>query len=175
MKTIYLIGQPGAGKTTLTEAFTNNWVETDKIDEPIKHRLHKTPNGLAISLGWIRPTFGGTDTLGNTAIVAIEPWLPTVNVDIVYGEGDRLANARFFNLAKSLGEFHLFYLNTEPHIAKARRDARNAITGKVQNESWVKGRATKHANLAGEFNAIEIPSGLSPQEGAELMSRFLFS
>jgi len=175
MKIIYLIGAPGAGKTTLTEAFTKTWVETAKIEDPIKYRTHDTPHGKAISLGWLRPSFGGTDTLGNTAIVSIEPWLPTVKTDLIYGEGDRLANGRFFQLAQSIGEFHLFYLNTEPALCAERRRQRSELTGKQQNETWVKGRETKHRNLASLFKAFEIPSGLSPERGADLMNRVIFS
>jgi thymidylate kinase len=175
VKVIYVIGAPGAGKTTLTEAFTRTWTETAKLEAPIKYRTHDTPYGKAISLGWLRPSFGGTDTLGNTAIVAIEPWLPTVKADLIYGEGDRLANARFFELAKSLGKLHLFYLNTDPALCAERRRQRSELTGKVQNETWVKGRETKHRNLASTYRAFEIPSGLSPERGADLMFRVIFS
>ena len=179
MKIIYLIGEPGSGKTTLTEAFTRDWTNPQHFEKPIKYREHDTPNGLALSLGWLRPNFGGTDTLGNAAIVSIEPWLPKVAesnlYSILYGEGDRLANDRFFNLCKSIGEFHLFYLDTDPEIAKLRRYERSLATGKEQNPSWVKGRATKHKNLAERWNAIRIPGNLNPDQGAYLMSQTVFS
>ena len=174
---IYVIGAPGSGKTTLTAEFTQDWTDTARHEEPIKFRTHHTIYGDALSLGWLRPAFGGTDTLGNTAILAIEPWLPGIAKDysIIYGEGDRLANARFFNLCKSIGEFHLFYLNTEPALCAERRAQRSLLTGKTQNASWVKGRETKHRNLAHTYKAFEIPSGLTPQGGAELMRDVIFS
>jgi GTPase SAR1 family protein len=177
MKIIYLIGAPGSGKTTLTEAFTHDWRDSANHEDPIKFRTHHTPYGDALSLGWLRPTFGGTDTLGNTAILAIEPWLPRIAKDysIIYGEGDRLANSRFFDLCKGIGEFHLFYLNTEPALCAERRAQRSAITGKTQNPTWVKGRETKHRNLANTYKAFEIPSGLTPQAGADLMRNVIFS
>ena len=177
MKIIYLIGEPGSGKTTLTEAFTQNWKDARHFEKPIKYRVHTTPQGEALSLGWLRPNFGGTDTLGNAAILSIEPWLPTIkdSYQILYGEGDRLANDRFFNLCQSQGEFHLFYLDTNPETAKARRAERSLRTGKEQNPTWVKGRATKHKNLAAKWNATFIPDGLTPYEGAALMSQKVFS
>jgi GTPase SAR1 family protein len=178
MKIIYLIGAPGAGKTTLTEAFTRDWQEIAKLDDPIKYRKHITPQGEAISLGWLRPNFGGTDTLGNTAIIPIEEWLPKVaksNLTYLYGEGDRLANARFFNLAKSVGQLYLFYLDTDPAVAEQRRRERAALTGKQQNPSWVKGRETKHRNLAREFHAITIPGHGTSEYGAELMWNVILS
>jgi hypothetical protein len=135
----------------------------------VKHKTYETSHGSIISLGWDREHFGGTDTLGNTAITVIEPWLPTLSNITLFGEGDRLANARFFNYCRSLGNLKLFYLNTHPDLAAYRRQQRSLQTGKPQNETWVKGRATKHRNLANQFNAIEIPSGLTPAEGAALM------
>jgi ABC-type dipeptide/oligopeptide/nickel transport system ATPase component len=177
MKIIYLIGEPGSGKTTLTEAFTRSWTNPRHYEKPIKYRVHDTPQGAALSLGWLRPNFGGTDTLGNAAIVSIEPWLPTItdSYEILYGEGDRLANDRFFNLCRANGDFHLFYLDTDPEIAKLRRYERSLATGKEQNPTWVKGRSTKHKNLAAKWNAIPIPGGLTPEQGADLISRNVFS
>lgn len=171
MKVIYLIGAPGSGKTTLTEAFTADWKTTGELDDPVKYRLHETNYGAAISLGWLRPNFGGTDTLGNTAIIPIETWLPGLRNVIwaLYGEGDRLANARFFNLAKDLGDFYLFYLDTDPSVAEQRRRARSILTGKQQNPSWVKGRETKHRNLALQFSAYRLDGSFTPEQNAKLM------
>lgn len=172
MITIYLIGAPGAGKTTLTEAFTKEWQTVGELDDPIKYRLHETPHGKALSLGWLRPNFGGTDTLGNTAIIPIEEWYPKVaksDLWAIYGEGDRLANARFFNLAQSVGDFLLFYLDTDPAEAEARRRKRSELTGKQQNPSWVKGRETKHRNLALQFSAYRLPGSNTPEQNAKLM------
>jgi hypothetical protein len=179
MKIIYVIGEPGSGKTTLTEAFTHNWTNPQHFEKPVKYRTHDTAHGAALSLGWLRPNFGGTDTLGNAAILEIEPWLPKVAkgnlYQILYGEGDRLANDRFFNLCRDNGEFHLFYLDTDPGIAQIRRYERSLATGKEQNPTWIKGRATKHRNLAQKWNATYIPNGLTPQEGADLISQKVFS
>lgn len=174
MKTVYLIGAPGAGKTTLTEALTPDWQEIAKYSTPVKWREHDTPHGSAVSLGWLRPSFGGTDTLGNAAILKIEPWYPHITHDLVFGEGDRLANKRFFDLAAKYGEFHLFYLDTHPNVCAERRRRRAENTGKVQNATWVKGRETKHRNLAHQFNATVIPDGLTAQEGAAIIRATAF-
>lgn len=172
LKTIYLIGSPGAGKTTLMESFTLGWLSLGTIEDPIKYRLHITPHGKAISLGWNRPYFGGTDTLGNTAILPIEGWLPKVaksDLWAVIGEGDRLANNRFFKLCKEVSDFQLFYLDTDPHEAAHRRSHRSEHTGKTQNPTWVKSRETKHRNLALSWSAYRLDGNLTPEQNAALM------
>lgn len=172
VKIIYLIGSPGAGKTTLSHAFMSGWLHLGDLDKPVKSQIHITPHGKAISLGWNREHFGGTDTLGNTAIIPIEDWLPRMaqgDLWAVFGEGDRLANARFFTLAKNISDFQLFYLDTDPHEAEHRRFHRSEQTGKVQNPIWVKGRETKHRNLALNWNAYRLDGNLTPEQNAALM------
>jgi hypothetical protein len=171
MDTIYLIGAPGSGKTTLSDYFRIGWNQTERNTAPIKHERWQTPDNLnAVTLGWNNPPFSGTDTLGYTAIVQIEQWLPTMYADILYGEGDRLAGDRFFNLARSKGRLHLFYLNTNPAVAADRRAARADAAGtEQQNPSWVAGRITKHRNLAIQHNATEIPHGLTLDQQAALI------
>lgn len=172
MKIVYLIGSPGAGKTTLMEAFTAGFLDLGTLEDPVKCRLSITPHGRAISLGWNRPYFGGTDTLGNTAILPIEKWLPDLaksDLWAVLGEGDRLANARFFKLCKEISDFQLFYLDTDPHEAEHRRFHRSEHTGKTQNPTWVKSRETKHRNLALTWSAYRLDGWNTPEQNAALM------
>lgn len=166
MKTIYIIGAPGSGKTTLVEALKHNWTLEARNTQPFKHEVYQTTDGKTVtSLGWDNPPFSGTDTLPYTAINQVEAWLPTAYTDYILGEGDRLAVDRFMEAAKQNGELHLFYLNTNPAIASDRRAARALQYGtKQQNPSWVAGRATKHYNLANRHFATEIPGHLTTQQ-----------
>jgi len=166
MKTIYIIGAPGSGKTTLVEALKQNWTLIEEDHHPFKHESYTTQDGkLVISLGATKPPFSGTDTLGYTVINIVEEWIKNTYADIVIGEGDRLATDRFMEAAKQAGELHLFYLNTNPAIASDRRAARALQYGtKQQNPSWVAGRATKHYNLANRHFATEIPGHLTTQQ-----------
>jgi GTPase SAR1 family protein len=171
MKTIYIIGAPGAGKTTLANAFKNNWRKVRQDTKPVKYEAFVLNNGeTALSLGWDKPPFGGTDTLSYTAIVQIEQWLPQVKVDYLFGEGDRLAIDRFIHLAQELGDLHLFYLNTDPALAADRRGERaDANNLKQQDPTWVKGRESKHLKLALKHNATFIPGNLTIQQMCGLM------
>ena len=164
MQTVYLIGSPGVGKTTLVKELTKDWLLADTASIPVKHLCYTTPFGRAIELGHRREPFGGTDTLAYDAINKIEQWLPALEgIDLIIGEGDRLANTRFITLCKQLGKVHLYHLTTEPETSAQRRAQRAQEYGTAkQNEAWVKGRASKHENLAKKHNAVTLTANLEP-------------
>jgi thymidylate kinase len=171
MKLIYLIGAPGSGKTTLTQNLQQDWQLTGRQTQPFKHETYELPNGLtATNLGHNAPPFGGTDTLPYNAIDTILKELPNITTDIIYGEGDRLANERFLTEAANHAETFVFYLNTSPSVAADRRLSRSIANDlKQQNISWVTGRATKHRNLANRLNAVNLDGRLPIQQLCEII------
>ena len=176
MDTIYLIGQPGSGKTTITKEFQKDWAKINLYDKPFKYQEYEAPKlGKMYSLGWDREHFSGTDTLGNTVITQMPQFYKDANEEgaDIYGEGDRLANATFFELARGYGMLYLFYLNTDNATAQSRREARAAETGKTQNPSWAKGRATKHKNLAERYGAIVLPGEMTPSQITQVMADYI--
>ena len=173
MDTIYLIGTPGSGKTTVTREFQKDWAKVNMYDKPFKHQEYDSPNlGKVLSLGWDRPHFSGTDTLGNTVITDMPQFYEYAEQDgaTIYGEGDKLASRTYFDLAKRYGNLYLFYLNTDEQTAASRREARSAETGKTQNATWAKGRATKHRNLAEQYGAVSLPGLVTPSEITQIMA-----
>ena len=161
MITIYLIGSPASGKSTLADAFLEDWKEQELIEKPFAHRIAKSGlGGYGIILGKDRKPFSGTDTLGHTAIVAVEKIYPEWarrSISWVFGEGDRLAVDRFMDCAKREGTLFLFYLDTPEETAQLRRLSRAQQHGlKVQNPTWVAGRKTKAHNLAQRHGAYRI-------------------
>ncbi len=175
MKTIYLIGAPGAGKTTLMGEVMRDWNLLSRETQPVKHSWWETPYGIALELGHPRAPFGGTDTLSYTAINTLELWLPNLEkVDLLVGEGDRLANNRFIDLCRTLGPVHLYHLTAPEGLLqdrRAHRAAKNALH--PQNPTWATGRATKHRNLAEQQNAQTLDATQPPAALAQLIANDL--
>jgi len=165
---VYLIGEPGAGKTTTVDAATADLTPVD-AEEPIPHRAWFAGDELRfLTLGRHRPPFSGTDTLG----MAIQPvalgWLTHINWPVtVLAEGDRLGNRKFFAALTRAGwDVDVVHLIVPHDDAAARRAAR----GTKQDERWVAGRRTKVHNLA-DWVSIELDGTLPPELlGAQLRS-----
>lgn len=152
----YIIGQPGAGKTTLVRALTDG-LHKQAVTWPVAHIVY--PDVSAIQLGADRDDFGGTDALG----MSVQPkaldfldWAQS-NWHGAFAEGDRLANGKFFEAVIALGyELEVIHLDASDELAAARRAAR----GSTQNEGWVKGRVTKTRRLAEEYadRTVTVPA-----------------
>ena len=65
-------------------------------------------------------------------------------------EGARLANKRFLEAALA-GGYHVTLVLLDHADAEKWRARRSKEIGKVQNESWVKGRLSASRNLADQF------------------------
>lgn len=173
-KTLIILGEPGSGKSTLTAELVKPWTELTLELHPVKHVTYDTPYGSAIQLGWHRPPFSGTDTLGQAVINQVANWYRDGIDGLVISEGDRLANDRFIRLAKDHGETLIFHLNTDPRIAQERRIARaRAYNLATQNPSWLKGRQTKHLNLAQRWQATTLDGSQTPLALAEQIRYYL--
>jgi len=149
MRLIYLIGGPGAGKSTLMARLTAGR-DRLTVERPVPHdRLIDPVTGGsdAVEIGRRRPMFSGTDALASAIIDKAVPWLGSHPATLVLGEGARLGNARFLTAAVDAGyDVTLAWLT---HGSQEDwRKARAARLGKDQNPSWVAGRVTASARLA---------------------------
>lgn len=149
---LYMIGYPGAGKTTLCKRLLSgiDYGCYGTVNAPFAHTVYRN---CAVQLGVDRDPFGGTDTLPlNVQPVAIAWLLATSDVRAVLGEGDRLANEKFFKAVKDAGwQLDVVHLTCDRDEAARRRAARSK-----QNESWVKGRITKVDRLARAWATITV-------------------
>lgn len=176
MKTLaYIFGQPGAGKTTLMRALCGESPPLYEASDPIKHRCFSRKGKMFAVLGGDAYPFGGTDTLSYTAVGSADRWLASLTAcaagGTVLAEGDRLANDRFFDVARKHFRLLLFYLCCDDDEASRRRASRASQHGlPLQSDSWVKGRVTKHANLAArQPGTIRLNAILSPEKLAAIV------
>lgn len=169
MNIVYVIGLPGAGKTTAVQAALAMFhVEPDEHATPIPHVRY----GNVWHLGRHRENgFGGTDSLAmNINPKAVDfvlklgmianqgHFTPTTLI----GEGDRLANNRFFaachDAARATGgRFTLIWLDCPPVEARARASIRaRALGTQEQDHSWWTGRLTRTRNILATRPATRI-------------------
>lgn len=162
---LYIIGEPGAGKSTLVETLVGDaLVITGR--KPLAHRVYLTVAGGVTELGAREPgRFGGTDALSMSAVVPAEAWVirgDWPHGSLLLAEGDRLACDRFFDALLAGGwDLAIIRLSTRPEVAAARREAR----GSFQKEAWVRGRQTKVARLADRWaEHVYTFDGTAPPE-----------
>ncbi|UJQ86530.1 adenylate kinase [Mycobacterium phage PenguinLover67] len=177
---IYLVGQPGSGKSTLMAKLTADFDRhhiAAAPDYPVAHDvLTSRPDGriVGVELGVRREHFGGTDALPSSIIEKAVPWIESAPYQLVLAEGARLANRRFIQAALH-GSYQPVIALVDHDQAEEWRRARNEALGRSQDASWVKGRLTSSRRLAewAKDHAIEVieghPDEIAPQL-AELIS-----
>jgi hypothetical protein len=160
---LYVIGQPGSGKSTLVAGLTDGLdpaVET----KPFAHTLWRPG---VVELGCRRDTFSGTDALGMSVQPKALAWLAATDVQFVLGEGDRLGNLSFLTAARDLG-WHVVVLRltVSAAVAEHRRLSRAAALGtKPQDATWLKGRVSKVRNVADGWDGplLEVDADQRPE------------
>lgn len=162
MRLVYVIGVPGAGKSTLCAGIEAQWEKLMDGTKPFAYRGYWDPQEdpwpQFISLGEEREVFSGTDTLSMSVAPKAVEWLPGCPYPLVLGEGDRLGTASFFEAMRKAGvDLQVVLLKVTPERAAERRAER----GTGQNEQWLKGRETKVANLAPYVTTV-IDASLPP-------------
>lgn len=161
----YLIGVPGAGKTTLMRAIAGD-VTYVELKRPLAHRIYASDVGqvIAMQVGGSHPEFGGTDRLSMSvqpaAIALVRAFSETYPDAAIVAEGDRLATQGFLDAFGG----DLVWLDTPAELAAARRAGRNLGKRADQNASWVQGRGTKVANLVTHRPHIRLDGALPPVE-----------
>jgi hypothetical protein len=146
---LYLIGQPGSGKTSVLQGALRG-LAAYRVSKPLAHTVYTPTWGsehvLGVELGFARPPHGGTDVLAMGAQPLAEAFVHRLAAGpVLLGEGDRLANAKFFAAVMSAGfVLTVAWLDTPDEVAASRRDGR----GSSQSPSWIKGRQTKVRRLA---------------------------
>lgn len=162
MNLLYIIGVPGAGKTTLMRELVLGR-RRRVVPKPFAHTVYE--DGL-VQLGRDREQFGGTDALSMSVQPLVTAALETRTWSRVIAEGDRLANPSFFTAARNAGyEVDVALLDAAPELATERR----ADRGSDQSDSWLRGRASKVDNLR-DHVTIFLDAARTPADNAVLLA-----
>jgi hypothetical protein len=160
----YLIGQPGAGKSTLFREVTQG-IPSYESSQPFAHTVYlPEPSGgrpIGAQLGRHHETFPGTDRLSMAVQPDAEAWVRSAPYPVIIGEGDRLATLGFLTaLTEACDEgCTILWLDTPQLTARARATRR----GSAQTEAWVKGRRSKVNRLTDLLPVVRLDGTLSPE------------
>jgi len=146
---IYLVGQPGAGKSTLMHTLLGRF-DLLAREEPVPHMClidRTTGTIVGAEIGRRREAFSGTDALASAIIDKAVPWVLSRPYPLLVAEGARLGNKRFLESAIEAGyDVTLGLLDHDQ--AEEWRAIRSKQLKRTQNESWVTGRRSASRNLA---------------------------
>ena len=168
---IYLVGQPGSGKSTLMAGLTKGLVRVtlDADREPVPHDQlvdRVTGEVVGAEIGKQRGAFSGTDALASSIIDKAVPWVQSQPYDLLLAEGARLANKRFIQASADAGYAVMLGL-LDHDAAEGWRKKRSKALGREQNPSWVKGRLTASRRLADAYPSALVVAGavIAPEPG----------
>lgn len=175
MNGLYLIGEPGAGKSSVMRALTDVWSFRTRHDKPFAHVRYRDEDNrtVAAQLGAEDRKFPGTDRLSMSVQPRAIEWLQGAPAPVVLGEGDRLASQGFFEaLEATTDAWALFAIEVPEDLAAERRGER----GSEQSEAWLKGRRTKLANLRKQWahRICYVDNQGTPNEAAEQIRQHFF-
>jgi len=143
MRLVYLIGEPGAGKSTLVRHLLAG-LDAEAVSKPFAHTLYRVDGQIRIAqLGADHDTYPGTDRLSMGVLPKAVEFVAESTIPIIIAEGDRLATTKFLDSAAKTREVTLVLC----HADRALLEQRRAIRGSNQNDTWLRGRQTKVHNL----------------------------
>jgi uridine kinase len=151
MKLIAIGGEPGSGKTTLMKRVVEHYNLQPKFDEVKLVPYHQNQNVYVLGKYEEAQVFAGTDRMS----MAVQPeaikFLTTLaDTAVVLYEGDRLFTASFLESCVENYDTKIIYLSTDRSVRQERYKER----GSEQDETWLRGRESKIANILTNFTLM---------------------
>lgn len=159
-KSIYLLGAPGVGKSSVMKVLLNPWEVSPYVRfterEMFGHILYQPQLDLSGAyLGHLRPEFPGTDALSMSVQPQALKWLKQSDggLHYIYGEGARLGNTTFLTELSYRSRLTVVLLTASPEVVDLRllgrpdsADHKTGRTGRAQDRKWQDGQATRAQN-----------------------------
>ena len=170
-RSLYIIGGPGSGKSTLMAQLLEGW-EVGPYHrwtrrEMFGHYLRHPTEGAGAYLGHLRPEYPGTDALSLSVAPQALLWLdslPLLGLDWVFGEGARLSHMGFLSALHACTDLTVIHLDVDPGLAAQRRADRG---GKILSDQYCKVATTKAHNTASACRdaGIKVVASIPPRDG----------
>lgn len=169
MKVVWIIGEPGVGKTTVVRELLG---PTPSRNMKPKWSLVHRGIGIVAAGHYKGEAFDGADTVPYNGVAdALDFWLDNYSgSELTIFDGDRFSHQKVVDFFKlRVPEHKLVCVQVLSARVELQRQARFAVTGKNQNATWLKGRATKVKNFFTAFpgERYELENVGSPAEVAK--------
>jgi hypothetical protein len=181
MRSVYIIGGPGAGKSTfMARLLIEMGVDTEPLEDlhakrNVKNlvtlRGHRLSDG-GVYLGKMREQFPGTDGLDRVSSPVAVEWLETgPDVSYILAEGATLATQGFLGALSAHTDLLLLHLVVDDET----RAKRFAERGSTQSATWVKASVGRAAAAASRYPSLTIDAADADawELGLDLVKTFL--